>query len=217
MCAYQNGLGNGELIAKAVGWDRTIEAMVIFGTVIPEPGAVRVTVIAKPTALGARDAAVAPERVRDVAHAMDAAGLPTGYTDRVATEIWGKVAYNSALNPLSALLDVPYGILSETDHTRTIMRDIVTELYAVAAAMNVELDPETPEAYNTLLVDTLIPPTAAHYASMREDFRQKRRTEIGALNGAICRYGDEYGVPCPTNLLLTRLVLAREHALGIRY
>jgi 2-dehydropantoate 2-reductase len=216
VCSYQNGLGNAETIAQRFGWERTVGARAIYGVWLPEPGHAEVTVIANPTALGVYDATAPADRVRDIAEAMDAAGLPTVHTDEIATVLWGKVAYNSALNPLSALLDVPYGRLLDTPHTRDLMRKIVHELYAVAGAMNVALKPKTPDAYVRHLFEDLIPPTAAHYASMREDFRRKRRTEIDALNGAICRYGCEYGVPCPVNTALTQLIHAREHALGVQ-
>jgi len=217
VCSYQNGLGNAELIADAVGWERTIGARAIFGTWLSEPGCAKVTVIANPTALGVYHTDAPAGRVREIVAAMDSAGVPTVYTDKIPTVLWGKVAYNCALNPLSALLDVPYGVLAETDHARQTIREVISELYAVAEAMAVPLEPETAEGYIGLLFDMLIPPTAAHYASMREDFQQKRRTEIDALNGAICRYGEKHGVPCPTNTTLTRLVHAREHALGVRY
>lgn len=217
VCSYQNGLGNVEHIADAVGWRRIVGSRVIYGVRLPKPGTADVTVIANPTALGVYTPDAPSDRVRVIAFAMDAAGIPTVYTDRIATLLWGKIAYNCALNPLSALLDVPYGVLAETDYTVDIMREVVFELYAVAAAMNVRLDPAAPDAYMTLLVEKLIPPTAAHYASMREDFQQKRRTEIDALNGCICRYGEQHGIPCPTNTTLTRLVRAREHSLGVRY
>jgi len=85
----------------------------------------------------------------------------------------------------------------------------------VADAMGVRLKPATAESYIDLLFQVLIPPTAAHYASMREDFRRRRRTEIDALNGAIVRHGELHGVPCPTNSMLARLVRAREHALSL--
>jgi len=217
VCSYQNGLGNAERIAEVVGWERTIGARVIYGVRLPEPGCAEITVIAAPTALGVYHPDAPAARVRAIADAMDATGNPTQYTDAINTLLWGKVAYNCALNPLSGLLDVPYGVLAETDHTLEIMREIVAELYAVADAMEIRMDPATTEGYMELLVGTLLPPTAAHYASMREDFVHKRRTEIDALNGCICRYGREHGVPCPTNLFLTRLVHAREHALGVRY
>jgi len=217
VCSYQNGLGNAEKIAEAIGWERTIGARVIFGVRIIEPGITEVTVIANPTAVGAYDPNTPVDRVREIAEAMDAAGVPTGYTDKIATLLWGKIAYNCALNPLSAILDVPYGVLAETEYTVDIIREVITELYAVAEPMQVALEPATPEAYLDLFYEKLLPPTAAHYASMREDFRLKRRTEIDALNGAICAYGRQYGVPCPTNTMITRLVHAREHAVGVVY
>jgi 2-dehydropantoate 2-reductase len=215
VCSYQNGLGNAEAIAELVGWEHTIGARAIYGVVVREPGWVDVTVIAESTAIGTYHPATSIERAKAIAEAMNDAGLPTVYTERIRTVLWGKVAYNCALNPMSALLDVPYGALLDTEHTRTTMTEVVHELYAVAARMNVALEPATPGDYVDHLFERLIPPTAAHYASMRADFIHKRRTEIDALNGAICRYGHEYGVPCPTNTLLTRLVHAKEHALGV--
>ena len=141
---------------------------------------------------------------------MNNAGLPTEYTDSIATVLWSKVAYNCALNPMSALLDVPYGSVAEGAESREIIHDVIHELYAVGHAMGISLEPETPEAYLDFFYKELIPPTATHYASMREDFRRKRRTEIDALNGAICRYGETVGIACPVNATLTRLVRARE-------
>ncbi len=217
VCSYQNGLGNAEQIADVIGWERVLGARVIFGAWLPEPGCTEVTVIANPTAIGGYDPGPPAARVQQIASAMNDAGIPTIFTDRMASLMWGKIAYNSALNPLSGLLDVPYGVLSETEHTVEIMRGVITEMYAVADALKIPLEPPTPSEYMELLINKLMPPTATHYASLREDFRLKRRTEIDALNGAVCRYGKQCGIECPTNALLTRLVHAREHALGVRY
>lgn len=213
VCSYQNGLGNAEIIAEVVGWQRTIGARAIFGSWLREPGWAEVTVIADPTALGVYHSSAPADRVREIVAAMDGAGLPTVYSDEIATVLWSKVTYNCALNPLSGLLDVPYGALLDTEHTRAIMRETVYEVYAVAGTMGVPLKPETAGKYVDLLFHKLIPPTAAHYASLREDFRRRRRTEIDALNGAIVRYGESHGVPTPANRMLTRLVHAREYEL----
>ncbi len=211
VCSYQNGLGNAECIADVVGFEHLIDARVIYGVWLPELDHAEVTVTADATALGGYHDAVAIERVRAIAQAMDEAGIPTHETDSITTYLWSKVTYNCALNPLSALLDVPYGALLDTEDTKSVMREIVTELYAVGAAVGVALDPDTAEGYIERLFSVLIPVTAGHYASMRDDFRRKRRTEIDVLNGAICELGEEHGIPCPTNLALTRLVRAREH------
>ena len=212
VCSYQNGLGNVELLAETVGWERCFGARAIYGAWLPEDGQVDVTVIANPTALGTYRPETPAERVREIATAMDESGMPTVYTDSIATVLWSKVAYNCAMNALSAMLDVPYGKLLNSEETRTTMRDVTHELYLVGHALGVHLEPSTPEAYIDLLFNELIPPTALHYASMREDFRRRRRTEIDALNGAICRYGDEHGIPCPVNERLTREVRAREES-----
>lgn len=210
VCSYQNGLGNAELIAQEVGWERVLGARVIFGARMIAPGRVEVTVIASPTAIGGYGAPGAGEAAKRMARAMDAAGLPTVATDHIQTILWGKVAYNCALNPLSALLNVPYGALAENTHTRRVMDDVILELYDVGSAMGVPLEPSTADGYLESFYGKMVPPTAAHYASMREDLLLGRRTEIDALNGAIARFGGEKNVPCPANALLTALVHARE-------
>jgi len=219
VCAYQNGLGNADLLAETLGPERVLAARAIYGVRITEPGAIEVTVIAQPTALGVFDAERALKgtdaRVRAIAGAMDAAGLPTIAVDDIAPVIWAKVAYNCALNPMSALLDVPYGRLAEIDDTRRLMDSVIGELYAVAGAMGIALEPADAAAYREHFYTRLVPPTAAHYASMREDLLHRRRTEIDALNGAIVRYGEWHGVPCPVNHMLAELIRAKEHALGV--
>jgi 2-dehydropantoate 2-reductase len=156
------------------------------------------------------------DRVKTLVKAMAEAGLPTVYSDCIETEMWSKVAYNSALNPLSALLDVPYGALGEMAETREMMEEVIRELYAVGAALGVGLSPPDAAGYIEHFYGDLLPPTAAHYASMRADFLAGRRTEIDALNGAIVRYGREKGIACPTNTTLVRLVRAREFGYGVR-
>ena len=213
VCAFQNGLGNIEQVAERFGWARTVGARVIYGVRVTEPGMINVTVIASPTALGAMRPDGPVDRVREITAAMDAAGLPTVYSDRVEALLWAKVAYNSALNPLSALLDARYGSLPDIPEARRMMDTVIDELYAVGRARGVLLDPPDADAYRDLFYNRLIPPTAAHYASMHEDFACRRRTEIDALNGAIVRLGAECGVACPLNAWLTDLIHAREAAM----
>ncbi len=210
LCAYQNGLGNAEILAEAAGWERVLVARVIFGARINHPGHVDITVIAEPTAIGAYHDAGPVDKAHHIAEAMDSAGVPTVYTDQIQTILWSKVAYNCALNPLSALLDVPYGELAKHAYTRAIMEDVIRELYAVGNALDIPLAPDTADAYLQRFYDKLLPPTAAHYASMREDLKKGRRTEIDALNGRIAQLGEEHDIPCPANALLTALIHARE-------
>lgn len=215
VCAFQNGLGNVEQVAERFGWARTVGVRAIYGVRINSPGLAEITVIAHPTALGVLRPEAPAGRVRELAETMNDAGLPTVYSDRIESLIWAKVAYNSALNPLSALLGVPYGRLPEIPEARAMMDEVIGELYAVGRVRGADLDPPDADAYRELFYNVLIPPTAAHYASMHEDFTRRRRTEIEAMNGAIARFGAAAGIATPANTFLTRLVHAREAALGI--
>lgn len=214
LCSYQNGLGNAEILAEHYGWNRVVGARVIYGARINTPGEVEITVIAAPTVVGAYQGDVPDVKARQIAQLMDDSGIPSCYTEKIQTILWSKVAYNCALNPLSALLDVPYGRLAEEVYTRRLMEEVIQELYSVGTAMGISLEPANGEAYIKKFYEELLPPTAAHYASMREDLKKMRRTEIDALNGCIVRFGQEYGISCPSNALLTALVHAREKSNG---
>ena len=94
------------------------------------------------------------------------------------------------------------------------MRKIVDECYQVGKAKGISLEPLNAKDYRKLLLDELIPKTAAHYPSMLGDLRKGRRTEIDALNGAIFRFGNEFGIATPENQRITELIKNKEGILG---
>ena len=210
VASLQNGLGNAEVIAEVVGRERTVAARVMFGAELSTPGRVEVTVQGGELMLGSPWGAVPPERVESLAGAFSQAGVAAQATDQIVGFLWGKLLYNCCLNPLSALLGVSYGRLGEVEATRQVISGVIAEVFAVARLRRVALFWSRPQEYEGVLFGQLIPVTAAHYASMYADLQQGKRTEIDSLNGAVVRLGEEQGVPTPDNLLLTRLVRARE-------
>jgi len=208
--SLQNGLGNVELIAEAVGPARTLAGRVIFGVELHAPGHVEVTVYQDKVMLGSPTRAVPQQRVEAIAQAFTEAGIPSEPTLEIEKYIWGKVLYNCCLNPLSALLECHYGELAEHDETREIMSQVIAETFAVALRKGVTSMWEKPEDYERLLLTRLIPDTYAHHSSMLQDVKRGRKTEIDSLNGAIARLGGELGLDTPTNTLLTRLIKAKE-------
>lgn len=210
--SLQNGLGNVEQVAAAVGKNRALGARVIFGAVVPSPGVARVTVFADPIALGAAvpgNGAV-EKTARVWAERFAAAGIPTEYTPDVQAHLWTKIFYNAALNPLGALLGLPYGALAADPDGRGIMDAVFDECFAVAAARGVVPLVATAEAYREVFYGRLVPSTAHHRSSMLQDLERGRPTEIEAINGCIWRYGREAGIPTPVNATMTRLVRFRE-------
>lgn len=210
--SLQNGLGNLETISAVVGRRRAVGGRLIFGIQIPEPGLAEITVYADKVVLGSPSPEAPLERLEEVAAAFTRAGIPTEATTAIDQFIWGKVLYNCSLNPLSAMLEVNYGELLEHEETRRVMMAVIEEIFAVAGAKGITLAWGAPAEYRDLLFGRLIPDTYAHHASMLQDVRRGKKTEIEALNGAIAALGRETGVPAPVNQVLTDLVKAKERA-----
>ena len=208
--SLQNGLGNVETISEIVGDHRAVGGRLIFGIKIPEAGRAEITVYADKVMLGSPSHKVDFARLEAIAAAFTKAGIPTEATLEIGQFIWGKVFYNCCLNPLSALLEVTYGELSEHSETRQIMTLVIDEIFAVAGAKRVSLAWRSPLEYQGLLFGRLIPDTYAHHASMLQDVMRGKKTEIDALNGAIARLGEETGIPTPVNLMLTQLIKVKE-------
>jgi 2-dehydropantoate 2-reductase len=211
LVCLQNGLGNMERAAAAVGAARVLGGRVIFGAEIPRPGQVRVTVFADPVLIGSPD----PTDRRRVdaaarlAAALDAAGVPARPTATIVADLWGKVFYNAALNPLGALLGLAYGALPEDPDTRAVMDAVLDEAFAVAVADGVTLPWGDAAAYRATFYGRLVPSTAAHRSSMLQDLERGRPTEIDAINGHVVTRGAALGVPTPVNGTLARLIRAR--------
>lgn len=214
MISLQNGLGNVETLEACAGPERVLGARVIFGAVVAEPGTVRVTVSADPTAIGAREPgrhALRDARAREWAARFDRAGVPAVYTENLVSLLWAKAFYNAALNPLGALLRVHYGMLPEHSDSRALMDSVIDEAFAVARADGVDLPWPDASAYREEFYGRLVPSTFDHRSSMLQDLERGRRTEIDAINGEVWRRGTRRGVATPVNETLTRLIhLAEE-------
>jgi len=216
LLALQNGLGNIETILQAgVRSENFLAGRVIFGVDL-SPGVAKVTVNADSVRIGelprhqsvGGQAGVVETKASafQIARAFAAAKIPAEPVPDILTYIWAKVIYNCALNAICSLREMPYGKVLENAETRAQMERVVRECYAVGLAKRVALDPSNVEAFMDLLVQKLIPSTAAHFPSMFQDLKRGKRTDIDALNGAISRYAKELGIPAPENEELARQI-----------
>ncbi len=205
----QNGYGNYERAVSLLGEGKVVLARVIFGSEVIEPGHIRITVCADDVVIGDPSGRIDDGFLRSLAEIFTKAGIPTRFEREVYKFLWDKIIYNSALNPLGALLETNYGTLARNPHTRKLMDRIIEEIFQVLESAGIETFWRSAEEYRKVFYEKLIPPTAAHYPSMLRDIK-KGRTEIDSLNGAVCELGRKVGVPTPTNELITELVKAKE-------
>ena len=132
--SLQNGL-NEEEIAGRIGRERTVGAFVnLFADVIG-PGEVRdvglgALVVGE---LDGRDS----RRVRQVVDDLQAWG-PARATGNVSGDLWSKLGFGAML-VATALADAPMAEL--IDRNRPVMHALVAEIYAVAEAEGITLEP----------------------------------------------------------------------------
>ena len=148
--------------------------------------------------------------LNELARTFTQAGIPTRASDDIMRYVWGKVIYNSALNPLGAILEVPYGKLAEVSFSKELMDGIIEEIFEVLKAAGQSTLWENAESYRQDFYSRLLPSTAAHHASMLQDIQRGRKTEIDSLNGAVSKLGEQYGINTPINRFITLMLKAKE-------
>ena len=95
--------------------------------IVARPGLATVTVYAAPVLLGDLTPGPPHPGLARVAEDLNRAGIPAEVVDHIIPPLWDKVLYNCALNPLGAILGVPYGALAEDPQTRELMRLIIAD------------------------------------------------------------------------------------------
>jgi 2-dehydropantoate 2-reductase len=205
VCSVQNGVGNEELLARHV-------PRVMRGTTFPaghlvEPGHVEQDTGGKTWIGPFEPKPAAMDEVERLAGALSEGGMETVALRDARGAQWTKLIFNAATNPVGALTRLPHGWACEREDIRELVRGLVAEGRAVAAALGVELDSDPDE-----LVDHATRVAHDHKASMLQDVEARRPTEVDFLNGGISRFGREQGIDTPLNDALWALVKGLEHS-----
>ena len=137
------------------------------------------------------------------------AGIDILADENIRGALWGKTLYNCALNPIGAIMEVPYGELLD-EYSWSIIRDIVHEAFEVCRAEGITLEWASPEEYIRYLHDVQIPSTAGHHSSMYQDLSAGKKTEIDFINGAVVEKGRMHGINTPVNSTIVNMIKFRE-------
>ena len=195
----QNGVDNTERIQARIA-QPVVPAVVYVATEMAGPGHLkhhgRGDIV-----IGTLDDRVDAASLALVKGWLEPAGVPVVISDNVAGELWMKLVVNCAYNAISAVAQLPYGVLIKGAGVRELMRDAVEETLAVAKAKGVRMGPDT-----LAKVYKIAEAMPAQYSSTAQDLARGKPTEIDHLNGYVARQGEALGVPTPVNRALHALV-----------
>ena len=196
----QNGLGNAERIRASLPAARVLVGMTSWPADLAGPGHVRSHGHGEIRlwTMGGHDDPALPA----VAAALSAAGLNCVADPAVEVAIWEKVAFNAAMNSVSAVSRLAVGPIGDSPEGRSLVAAVVDEAVAVARARGLAVD--AARVHGT--VAKAFTGHRAHKASMLQDVLAGRRTEIEQINGAIVAAGETLGIATPVTRVLRDLV-----------
>jgi 2-dehydropantoate 2-reductase len=190
----QNGVDNADRL-RSVLPGRTVAAAVVYvATEMAGPGHLKHH--------GRGDLLIEPSAQSDaVARALIEADVPTEVSADVRGALWAKLVINCAYNALSAVAQLPYGGLLKLPEVQGVIRDVVAECLAVAAAEGITVPGDIHAAVRR--IGESMP---GQYSSTAQDLARGKPSEIDHLNGLVVRLGDRRGIATPANRVLHTLV-----------
>lgn len=191
----QNGLGNRETLSGVLGSQRVALGVTTIGANLAGPGRVRLAGEGVIT-LGAHP------RLKTLSDLLRKAGFIVENDPDPKALLWGKLVINAAINPLTALLDIPNGELLNRPSVRALAAVLAREAASVAVAKGVQIPYPDP----VVATETVAHRTALNISSMLQDVKRGSPTEIDAICGAIVQAGEQTGVETPVNRTLWQLI-----------
>jgi len=195
----QNGLGNADILARALNPKKVITGTTSYGSMVMGPGSIRHAGIG-PTVIGPW-AGGDLNKVRAVARILTKGSIETEVKVDVKALVWNKLMVNVGINAIVALTHIKNGQLVDLEMTKKLSRAAIEESLAVAKALGIDVRKDAVEHCWWVAKET-----GKTRASMGQDVDAKRQTEIGTINGAVVRLGKELGIETPINFALTALI-----------
>ena len=204
LMSLQNGLGNFEKLLIYVK-----KSKIIYGTSMAPADLIGITEV---TSLGSHISQFKSGDlnnnifVEDVALALNNAGLKSIINNKVDEVIWAKVAFNTAMNSICALLEVTPKAIHQNLNLKSFALSVASETCIVAEKAGYKINKQ--EVIDN--IELSCKEHGEHKPSMLQDILLKKKTEIDSLNGEVARIGLSYNVKTPLNNALFNMIKAKE-------
>jgi len=209
--SIQNGLGGPDTAAAVLGRERILVGVVGgFGASMRGPGHAHHNGM-ELVRLGEFDGPIT-ERLKKVEALWSGAGFRVKLFDDIDQLVWEKLLCNCAYSGLCGITELTIGDIMADPDLSKLSAACATEGFQVAKKKGIKLGFDDPVAY-VRDFGSKIPKARP---SVLLDLMAKRKSEIDVINGSIPRVGAEVGVDAPVNDTVTRLVRAKERALGCK-
>ncbi len=210
--SMQNGIGNTDIMAEMLSPDRVLSGITYHSIQHTGPNRIRYRVGIKPIQVAPYDGKITPE-IEAIGEVFRNAGLNTDIVENIDHVIWQKLLHNAVVNPVSALTGLSCREILEDDDLQVFMREMCMEIIEVMRVRGVPIvDEEDP--YRPVIKSQQS--LGKNRPSMWQDLARANRTEIDAINGAVLREAERFGLKAPLNWGIVRFVHSRERQKFLR-
>ena len=200
--SLMNGIDSEEIIGKRIGMEHMLYAMIRISSTregnrmwFEIPSGIYGIYLGLPGKKPSED-----ERIGALVRLFEKTPVLLHLSEDIERDIWDKFALNISLNLPQAVLFVGAGAYNDSRYVKSVERKLRLEAVAVAKEKGINIPDENPPAkYN--------PPQKF---STLQDLLAGRHTEIEMFCGALCRMGEELGVPTPCSGLVYDFIKALE-------
>ncbi|MGF1907886.1 2-dehydropantoate 2-reductase [Vibrio kasasachensis] len=193
-----NGMGTAEGVNALFPQNPLLLATTTHGAYRPTPSQVRHTGKGQ-TLLGAFNSQ--GEQCQFLVDVFNHALAEVTWHDKINQALWNKLAINCAINPLTAIHQIPNGALVEQKFQHQI-ESIIKEVSLVMQAEKVDMDICSLQK----TVERVISATSSNYSSMEQDIAHQRQSEIDFITGYVLDRAATHNIDVPSNQSLYQAI-----------
>lgn len=201
----ENGMEAPEELAAVVGAERVLGGLCAIVSYAAEPGLIRHLATKPLIAFGELDGSRSA-RVERLRITLEVPGIDVQVPPDIRRSMWTKFLFIAPMSGIGALTRVPIGIWRSMSGTRSMATAALEEIATLAAANQIQLDPEaiatTLERYDAL------PPQST--SSLQRDLMNGKPSELEAQLGAVVRRAAKVGVSVPVMTMIYHALLPQE-------
>lgn len=219
----QNGIPESG-IAKIVGEERTVGCVVEWGAALTSPGTSRLT--SDPDSLSFHMGGmkgISKEKL-DLVKSLLEKMCPVDVEENLLGARWSKLLINATYSGLGTVVGGTFGDVSGKKIPRRVAVRCMKECIDVGHASGATFAPVQGKDITKLFyykgalkrkfAELLVPIAMKRHVgivpSMLQDIRNGKPCEIDAINGVVCEFGREFGVPTPINDRIVEIIKKEE-------
>ncbi len=212
LVTLQNGMGNIETLRTFSPTSPIIAGTTNYAAALLGPGQLEAngSGITKMQLV----AGAAQETADNLARVLEAGGIHVDLVEDIQHYIWAKVAFNAALNTVTALTGLSVGDVGAAPESLEMVFRIAKDVAKVARRTGVDLEDEEVCASIQSVMDPTM--SSGHHPSMLQDVIARRKTEIDCICGKVLDAGTATGTETPYLASVYSLIKAIERSYAKR-